>query len=132
MKEDTGMKGIINLPSPYPVDESINRIEAAALAKGMLIFLRLDQRQEAEKVGLNLRPMQLLLFGNPKAGTILMNASESVAIDLPLKALAWEDIRGKVWVSFNSPEYLKERHQLSEELVSLIAGIGNLINEAIK
>jgi uncharacterized protein (DUF302 family) len=103
MKENTGMQGIINVPSPYPVDENINRIEAAARAKGMLIFLKLDQRKEAEKVGHNLRPTQLLLFGNPRAGTILMDASESVAIDLPLKALVWEDIRGKVWVSLQQP-----------------------------
>jgi len=132
MTENIGIQGIINIPSPYTVEESMKRIEAAARSKGMLIFLRLDQRLEAEKVGLKLRPTQLLLLGNPKAGTILMNASDSVAIDLPLKALAWEDRDGKVSVSYNSPDYLKERHGLSEEMVSLIAGVGNLIADAIR
>jgi uncharacterized protein (DUF302 family) len=125
-------QGIVNVPSPYPVGESLDRIEAAARAKGMLIFLRLDQRREAEKVGLELRPTQLLLFGNPKGGTLLMAASESVAIDLPLKALAWEDADGKVWVSYNSPDYLKERHRLSDEEVILIAGVGELITAALR
>ncbi|MDR3577634.1 MAG: DUF302 domain-containing protein [Anaerolineaceae bacterium] len=132
MEEITGSNGIISLPSPYPVDETINRVEAAVRAKGMLIFLRLDQRLEAEKVGLKMRPAVLLLFGNPKAGTILMNASQGVAIDLPLKALAWQDSAGKVWVSYNSPQYLKLRHQLSDELISLVAGAGNIISEAIR
>jgi uncharacterized protein (DUF302 family) len=98
----------------------------------MIIFLRLDQRLGAEKVDMSLRPVQLLLFGNPKAGTVLMNASDSVAIDLPLKALAWEDRQGKVWLSYNNPDYLKQRHQLSEELVPLLAGIGSLMVEALK
>ena len=132
MTENIGIQGIIYITSPYTVEESMKRIEAAARSKGMLIFLRLDQRLEAEKVGLKLRPTQLLLLGNPKAGTILMNASDSVAIDLPLKALAWEDRDGKVSASYNSPDYLKERHGLSEEMVSLIAGVGNLIADAIR
>jgi uncharacterized protein (DUF302 family) len=79
-----------------------------------------------------MRPTQLLLFGSPKAGTPLMVASPSVAIDLPLKALAWEDAQGKVWLSYNSPDYLKRRHALSDELTRLIAGIGNLLAEALK
>jgi uncharacterized protein (DUF302 family) len=79
-----------------------------------------------------MRPTQLLLFGSPKAGTPLMVASPSVAIDLPLKALAWEDAQGKVWLSYNSPDYLKRRHALSNELKRLIAGIGNLLAEALK
>jgi uncharacterized protein (DUF302 family) len=132
MANISGDHGIITVPSPYTANESLDRIEASARSKGMLIFLRLDQRREAEKVGLTLRPTELLLFGNPKAGTVLMNASETVAIDLPLKALAWEDAHGKVWVSYDSPDYLRERHQLSEDLVKLIAGIGNLIGEAIR
>jgi uncharacterized protein (DUF302 family) len=124
--------GIANLPSPYTVAETLDRVEAAARAKGMLIFLRLDQRLEAEKVGLSLRPTQLLLFGNPKAGTLLMNASDSIALDLPLKALAWEDAQGKVWLSYTRPEVLQKRHNLSAEQTQLIAGIGPLLAEAIK
>ncbi len=132
MSNDTRNHGIVNVPSPYSVEESLDRIEAAARSKGLSIFLRLDQRMEAKKVGLDLRPTQLLLFGNPKAGTILMNASESVAIDLPLKALAWEDAESNVWLSYNSPDFLKERHELSEEQVKLVAGVGDLIAEAIQ
>jgi uncharacterized protein (DUF302 family) len=132
MEKNFEKNGIVNLPSLYPVDESLDRIEAAARSKGIIIFLRLDQRREAEKVGLTLRPTQLLLLGNPKAGTILMNAAETVAIDLPLKALAWEDAQGQVWVSYNSPDFLQQRHQLSDEQVGLVAGLGDLIGAAIR
>jgi uncharacterized protein (DUF302 family) len=132
MAKDAGNHGIISVPSLYTVDESLDRIESAARSKGMIIFLRLDQRREAEKVGLILRPTQILLFGNPKAGTVLMNASETVAIDLPLKVLAWEDAKSKVWVSYNSPDFLRERHQLSEDLLKLVAGVKDLVSEAIR
>jgi len=132
MANISGEHGIVTVPSPYNVDESLDRIETSAWSKGMLIFLRLDQQREAEKVGLTLRPTQLLLFGNPKAGTLLMKASESVALDLPLKVVAWQNDQGKVWVSYNSPDFLRERHQLSEDLVKLVAGIGNLVAEAIR
>jgi uncharacterized protein (DUF302 family) len=124
--------GILTLPSLYPVDETIDRVEAAARSKGMIIFLRLDQHLEAEKVGLHLRPTQLLFFGSPNAGTALMVASPGVAIDLPLKALAWEDSPGKVWLSYNNPDYLKQRHHLTDELTQRISGIGNLLAEALK
>ena len=88
MANISGKHGIVTVPSPYTVDESLDQIEASARSKGMIIFLRLDQQREAEKVGLTLRPTQLLLFGNPKAGTLLMKASETVALDLLFKALA--------------------------------------------
>ena len=129
---DPGDNGIVALLSPYTVAETLDRVEAAVRSKGMIIFLRLDQRMEAEKVGLSLRPTQLLLFGNPRAGTLWMNASPGLAIDLPLKALAWEDTQGKVWLSYNSPEYLQRRHQLSAEQAQLIGGVGNLLAEALK
>ena len=124
--------GIVNLSSPFPVDETLDRVEAVARSKGVVIFLRLDQRLEGEKVGLTLRPTQLLLLGNPKAGTKLMNAFPGVAIDLPVKAQAWEDAQCQVWLSYNSPDYLKQRHQLSVEQIKLIAGFGNMLVEAIK
>ena len=132
MDNKPSVNGILDLPSPFPVAETLNRVEAVARSKGMVIFLRLDQREEAEKVGLNLRLTQLLLFGNPKAGTVLMNASPSVAMDLPLKVLALEDPQSRVWLSYNSPDYLKQRHQLTDEQVKLIAGIGNLLTEAVR
>ena len=124
--------GIISQPSPYSVTETINRLEAALQAKGIAIFVRIDQQAEAEKVGLSLRPTQLLLFGNPKAGTPLMVAEPTIALDLPLKVLAWEATDGKVWLSYNDPTYLKQRFSLSDELVKNIAVIGPLIDRALR
>jgi uncharacterized protein (DUF302 family) len=124
--------GIISLPSPYPVGETLDRVEASAKAKGMIIFLRLDHQREAEKVGLSLRPTQLLLVGNPKTGTGMMNTSPSAAIDLPLKALAWEDDQGQVWLCYNGPEYLKQRHRLTDEQEKSISGFANLLANAVK
>ncbi len=91
--------GIISQPSPYSLSEAIDRLAAVLQAKGITIFARIDQQAEAEKVGLSLRPTQLLLFGNPKAGTPLMVAEPTIALDLPLKVLLWEAADGKVWLS---------------------------------
>ena len=123
--------GIITQPSLYSVTETIDRLEAVLEVKGITIFARIDQQAEAEKVGLSLCPTQLLLFGNPKAGTSLMVAEPTIALDLPLKVLAWEATDGKVWVSYNDPNYLKQRFSLSDELVKNIAIIAPLINEAL-
>jgi uncharacterized protein (DUF302 family) len=103
--------GVIDLPSPYPVPETADRLQNLLLAKGMTIFARIDQAAEAASVGLTLRPTILLLFGNPKAGTPLMEQFPSLAIDLPLKALIWES-SDKVYLSYVSPEYLQRRHHL--------------------
>lgn len=127
-----GEKGLVTKPSKYSVSETINRLETVLKSKGLIIFAHIDHSGEAEKVGLAMRPTQLLIFGNPKAGTPLMKASPSIAIDLPLKALAWEDAEGKVWLSYNSPEYLQQRHNLPEELLKNIAAIGPLTDEALK
>ncbi len=124
--------GIVSLPSPYSVKETLDRVEAAAKAKGMHIFLRIDHQLEAEKVGLSLRPTQLLLVGNPKTGTGWMNASPSIAIDLPLKALAWEDDQDQVWLNYNSPDFLKHRHHLTDEQEGLISSFGKLLADAVK
>jgi uncharacterized protein (DUF302 family) len=123
--------GIISQPSPYSVPETIDRLAAVLQAKGITIFARIDQRAEAEKVGLSLRSTQLLLFGNPQAGTPLMVAEPTIALDLPMKALAWEAADGKVWLSYNDPHYLQQRFSLSDELVKNIAGIAPLINQAL-
>jgi uncharacterized protein (DUF302 family) len=104
-------EGVIDLPSPYPVAETADRLQSLLLAKGMKIFARIDQAAEAASVGMTLRPTILLLFGNPKGGTPLMEQFPSLAIDLPLKALIWES-SDKVYVSFVSPEYLQRRHHL--------------------
>lgn len=124
--------GIITKPSKYSVPETLDRLEAVLRSKGVTVFIRIDHSGEAEKVGLKMPPTQLVIFGNPRAGTALMNSSPSVAIDLPLKALAWEDGGGKVWLSYNSPDYMKQRHDLKEEFMKNIAVIGVLVDEALK
>ena len=104
--------GLINLGSPYSVPETVDRLQNLLVAKGMKIFARIDQTSEAAAVGMTLRPTILLLFGNPKAGTPLMDQFPSLAIDLPLKALIWESSDKKVYLSYTSPEYLQQRHHL--------------------
>ena len=123
--------GIISQPSPYSVPTTIDRLEAVLQGKGITIFARIDQQAEAQKVGLSLPPTQLLLFGNPKAGTPLMLAEPTIALDLRLKALAWEAADSKVWLSYNDPNYLQQRFSLSDELVKNIAVIAPLINQAL-
>ncbi len=123
--------GIISKPSKYSVAETIDRLEAVFKAKGIKVFARIDQKAEAENVGLTLLPTQLLIFGNPKAGTPLMVAAPLSAIDLPLKALAWEDGEGSVWLSYNAPSYLKQRFLFCDELIKNIAGIEPLMDQAL-
>jgi uncharacterized protein (DUF302 family) len=123
--------GIISQPSPYSVTETIDRLAAILQAKGITIFARIDQQAEAERVGLSLHPTQLLLFGNPQAGTPLMVAAPTIALDLPLKALAWSAADGKVWLSYNDPNYLKQRFSLSDDLVENISVITPLIERTL-
>ena len=124
--------GLVHLRSPYSVPETLKRLESVLHAKNLAVFARVDHSGEAEKVGLKMRPTQLIIFGSPKAGTPLMVASPTLAIDLPLKALAWEDADGKVWLSYNSPDYLKRRHEIPDELVKNIAGAGALLEMAVE
>jgi uncharacterized protein (DUF302 family) len=109
------------------MDETRQRLESLVKSRGLTVFALIDFSGDAAKVGLRMRPTQLLIFGNPKSGTPLMIASPSIALDLPLKALAWEDAQGKVWLSYNALEYLKERHRLRDELLTNISGVGALI-----
>jgi|SRR3984893_2683406 len=118
--------GIVNKPSKHSVEQTVEALTNILKAKGVALFAVIDHSGEAEKVGLKMRPTKLLIFGNPKAGTPLMLASPSSAIDLPLKILVREDAQGKVWLSYNSPEYLKERHGLPQELMQNIAVIETL------
>jgi uncharacterized protein (DUF302 family) len=124
--------GIIDKPGNHSVDETAEKLQAILRAKGIALFALVDHSGEAAKAGMKMRPTKLLIFGNPKAGTPLMQASPSVAIDLPLKILIWEDAAGKVWVSYNSPTYLRERHHLPEELERNIAVVETLAAEAAK
>ena len=123
--------GMVHVSSRYPVPETFKRLEEIILARGLSILARIDHSGDAAKVGLKMRPTQLLIFGNPKAGTPLMIASPTLAIDLPLKALVWEDGEGKVWVSYNSPEYLKRRHNIPDALVKNISGVRAIVDEAV-
>jgi uncharacterized protein (DUF302 family) len=123
---------MIHLASPYSVPETLRRLESLLQARGLAIFARIDHSGEAEKTGLKMRPTQLLIFGSPKQGTPLMVASPTLAIDLPLKALAWEDASGKVWLSYNAPEYLKQRHNIPDELLKNISGVGALLQKALE
>ncbi|HUK56913.1 MAG TPA: DUF302 domain-containing protein [Nitrospiria bacterium] len=118
-------------PSRYSVPETLDRMEAALKAKGIKVFARVDHSGEAEKAGMKMPPTQLLIFGNPKAGTPVMLAAPTAAIDLPLKALAWQDNDGKVWLSYNDSEYLKRRFGLTDDAVKTIAGAGSLIEQAL-
>jgi uncharacterized protein (DUF302 family) len=118
--------GIVNLQSNHSVDETLKKLKGILEGKGITIFAIVNHSGEAEKAGLEMRPTKLLIFGNPKAGTPLMLAAPSVAIDLPLKILIWEDNQGKVWVSYNSPGYLKERHGLPQALLPSIAVVETL------
>ena len=125
-------RGMIDVPSRYSVTETLSRFESILKEKGLTVFARFDHSGEATKVGLAMRPTQLLIFGSPRAGTPLMVAAPSLAIDLPLKALAWEDEQGEVWLSYNSPEYLQQRHGIPADLLKNIAGVGALIQKAVE
>ena len=113
--------GIVTLPSHHSVEQTARTLEETLRAKGVKLFALIDHSGEAERAGMQMPPTKLLIFGNPRAGTSLMIASPSIAIDLPLKVLVWEDAAGKVWIAYNSPAYLQARHGLPPELVATIA-----------
>jgi len=115
--------GIVTIPSRNSVDQTAAKLNAILGEKGIKVFTWIDHSGEAEKIGIHMPPTRLVIFGNPKAGTPLMLASPSVAIDLPLKILIAEDAEGKVWVSYNSPHYLAQRHQLPGDLLRNIAAV---------
>jgi uncharacterized protein (DUF302 family) len=112
------------------VSETIDRLQSLATARGLTIFDRIDFSGDAERAGFSMRPMQLLILGNPKAGTPLLMAAPRIGLDLPLKALAWTDEEGTVWLSCNSPDYIAARHKLPHDLTQNIAGVIQLIEKA--
>jgi uncharacterized protein (DUF302 family) len=122
--------GIINRATNCTVEEAVNKIKSLLVGRGITLFAVIDHSGEAEAIGMKMPPTKLLIFGNPKGGTPLMLASPSVAIDLPLKLLVSEDANGNRWISYNSPQFLKNRHGLSDELVKNIAIIETLAAEA--
>jgi uncharacterized protein (DUF302 family) len=119
-------EGIVKISSRHSVDETVDKLTTVLQSKGVKLFALVDHSGEAEKAGLKMPPTKLLIFGNPKAGTPLMLASPSAAIDLPLKILVAEDAQGKAWISYNSAEYLKERHGLPQNLLPNIAVVETL------
>src|SRR5579872_869418 len=113
--------GIVSLPSNHSVDQTVEKLHGILKAKGVKVFAFVDHSGEAEKAGLQMRPTKLLIFGNPKAGTPLMTAAPTIAIDLPLKILVWEDADARVWISLNSSAYLQSRHGVPDSLIQNIA-----------
>ena len=124
--------GLIQVASRYSAEETVSRLQAAFTEKGMQVFAVIDHSGEAEKVGLKMRPTKVVIFGSPKGGTPLMVAAPSLAIDLPLKALVAQDADGKVSVTYNSPEYLQNRHGVPGELIKNLAGAGAVIAKAVE
>jgi uncharacterized protein (DUF302 family)/uncharacterized membrane protein YidH (DUF202 family) len=122
--------GIISKPGGHSVDQTVEKVKSILRAKGVTLFAMVDHSGEAEKVGMKMPPTKLLIFGNPRAGTPLMLAAPTSAIDLPLKILIREDGEGKVWISYNSPAYLQERHGLPQELLQNIAVVETLATKA--
>jgi uncharacterized protein (DUF302 family) len=125
-KELMANNGIVNKPSKHSVDDTLGKLQNILEAKEIPVFALVDHSGEAAKVGMKMRPTKLLIFGNPKGGTPLMLAAPSIAIDLPVKILIWQDDQEKVWVSYNTPEYLTERHGLPPHLAQNIGFIETL------
>jgi pimeloyl-ACP methyl ester carboxylesterase/uncharacterized protein (DUF302 family) len=123
-------EGIVELPGKFSVEETVGKLKRILEAKGIILFAVVDHSGEAERAGMKMPPAKLLIFGNPKAGTPLMLAAPSTALDLPLKILVREDAQGKVWISYNSPRFLWDRHHFPESLLENIAGIEALAAKA--
>ena len=125
--------GIISIKSSHNVKVTADRLEKNLITKGMTVFIRIDHAEGAQKVGKKLRPTEVIIFGNPKVGTPLMQCGQSVAIDLPQKTLIWEDEAGQVWLSYNDPEYLAKRHGIKgcvDVIKKIETALGNFANAA--
>jgi uncharacterized protein (DUF302 family) len=122
--------GIVAQPSNHSVDQTVAKVKNTLQSKGITLFALIDHSGEAQKVGMKMPPTKLVIFGNPRAGTPLMLAAPSSALDLPLKLLIWEDPQGKVWLSYNSPEYLRNRHGFSREFLPNVAIVEALAAKA--
>ena len=122
--------GIVTIPSKHSVDEIVAKIEEMLRANNVKLFAVVDHSGEAEKAGLKMPPTKLLIFGDPKAGTPVMQAAPSAAIDLPLKILVAADAQGKTWLSYNSPEYLQKRHGFPDNLIANLKAVEGLAKKA--
>jgi uncharacterized protein (DUF302 family) len=118
------MNGLTTIPSAHSAKATIDRLESDVKSEGMTVFARVDHAAGAEDVGLPLRPTELLIFGNARGGTPLMQAAQTIGIDLPLKAVAWEDADGKVWLSYNEPAWIADRHGVSGQVGEVAQRLG--------
>ena len=130
MSSSASENGIVNIPSPHTMDEVLEKLKNILAANGVTLFAIIDHSGEAAKVGMEMHPTKVVIFGSPKGGTPPMLAAPSTAIDLPLKALVAEDEAGKVWITWNDAEYLRARHGFPQELVSNVAGVAALLQKA--
>jgi uncharacterized protein (DUF302 family) len=122
--------GMISIPCKRSVDETVERLKQILQTNGITLFLLMDHSGEAQKLGISMAPTKLLIFGSPRAGTPLMLAAPSIAIDLPLKILVWEDAEGLVWLAYNSPSYLQRRHSLPMDLMRAVEVVEGLAQTA--
>jgi uncharacterized protein (DUF302 family) len=123
---------LVTIPSRYPVAETMQRLAAAVTARNMLVFARIDHADGAAKAGMRLRPTELLMFGHPKGGTPLMQEKQTAGIDLPLKALAWEDADGKVWLTLNGASWIARRHGLGEGSAAAVKALENAMTSVAR
>jgi len=130
MSDAAAIPGLVRLPSRHSVAVTIDRLDASLKQRHILVFARIDFSGDASRAGLQMRPEQLLIFGNPKAGTPLMLQAPAVGLDLPLKVLAWEDADGKVWMAYNDPQYIVRRHGIDAALAANLAAVVPLIEAA--
>lgn len=126
------VEGIVSRPSPFSVEQTLERLKAAIHNRKLTLFAQIDHSGEARRVGLTMQEAQVLIFGGPKAGTPLMVASPLLALDLPLKVLVWQSEEDRVWVSSTSSDYLKVRYALPQKLIGNIAGVDALIEQALQ
>ncbi len=126
----TSGQGIVRIPGNHSVEETLNRLKEILQTKGVTLFAVVDHSGEAARAGMQMPNTKLLIFGSPKAGTPVMLAAPSAALDLPLKILVAEDSAGKAWISYNDPQFLAERHGLPAELAKVLAAAGSLANAA--
>ncbi len=122
--------GIVDIVSTHSVDNTVEKLKSLLASKGVTLFALVDHSGEAEKAGMTMRPTKLLIFGSPKAGTPVMLAAPTSAIDLPLKILVWENSHGQVLVSYNSPDYLEQRHGIPHEVAQNLAAVKLLAEKA--
>jgi uncharacterized protein (DUF302 family) len=129
------MNGLITSQSQFGAKETAARLEAEIKQRGMAVFARIDHAALAVEAGLSLRPTEVILFGNPRGGTPLMQANQTIGIDLPLKALVWEDASGKAWLTYNDAAWLANRHQITgveQVIAALNQALGNIASKSTK